>query len=84
MCVVLATDVQKSSNLKHVLEFILEQDVLQTETNCYMLCHITSELCLYCKNNLTLIYHDFFMNLTLIYHNPNEVMRLWGILIQKK
>lgn len=36
------------------------------------------------KDNLALIYHEFFMNLTLIYHKPNEVMRLSGILLQKK
>lgn len=35
------------------------------------------------RDNLALIYHDFFTNLTLIYHNPNEVMRLPGILLQK-
>ncbi len=35
-------------------------------------------------NNLTLTYHQFFPDLTLIYHNPNEVMRLPGILPQKK
>lgn len=35
-----ATDVQKILNLKHTWEFILDQDVLQSETNYYMLCHI--------------------------------------------
>ena len=35
-----ATDVQKILNLKHAWEFILDQDVLQSETNYYMLCHI--------------------------------------------
>ena len=34
------TDVQKILNLKHAWEFILDQDVLQSETNYYMLCHI--------------------------------------------
>ncbi|MCM1044170.1 MAG: Fic family protein [Candidatus Gastranaerophilales bacterium] len=37
---VTATDVQKILNLKHAWEFILDQDVLQSETNYYMLCHI--------------------------------------------
>ncbi len=36
------------------------------------------------KDNLALIYHDFFTNLTLIYHKPNEVMRVSAILLQKK
>lgn len=36
------------------------------------------------KDNLALIYYEFFMNLTLIYHNPNEVMQLPAILLQKK
>lgn len=35
-----ATDVQKILNLKHAWEFILDKDVLQSETNYYMLCHI--------------------------------------------
>ena len=35
-----ATDVQKILNLKHAWEFILDRDVLQSETNYYMLCHI--------------------------------------------
>ncbi len=35
-----ATDVQKILNLKYVWEFILDQDVLQSETNYYMLCYI--------------------------------------------
>lgn len=39
-----ATDVQKILNLKHAWEFILDQDVLQSETNYYMLCHIAKIL----------------------------------------
>lgn len=35
-----ATDVQKILNLKHAWEFILDRDVLQSETNYYMLCHV--------------------------------------------
>lgn len=35
-----AADVQKILNLKHAWEFILDQDVLQSETNYYMLCHV--------------------------------------------
>lgn len=35
-----AVDVQKILNLKHAWEFILDRDVLQSETNYYMLCHI--------------------------------------------
>lgn len=35
-----ATDVQKILNLKHAWEFILDRDVIQSETNYYMLCHI--------------------------------------------
>lgn len=35
-----ATDVQKILNLKHAWEFILDKDVLQSETNYYMLCSI--------------------------------------------
>lgn len=35
-----ATDVQKILNLKHAWEFILDPDVLQSESNYYMLCHI--------------------------------------------
>lgn len=35
-----AIDVQKILNLKHAWEFILDRDVIQSETNYYMLCHI--------------------------------------------
>lgn len=35
-----ATDVQKILNLKHAWEFILDRDVIQSETNYYILCHI--------------------------------------------
>ena len=35
-----ATDVQKILNLKHAWEFILDTDVIQSESNYYMLCHI--------------------------------------------
>lgn len=35
-----ATDVQKILNLKHAWEFILDRDVLQSESNYHMLCHI--------------------------------------------
>lgn len=35
-----ATDVQKILNLKHAWEFILDKDVIQSETNYYLLCHI--------------------------------------------
>lgn len=35
-----ATDVQKILNLKHAWEFILNKDVIQSESNYYMLCHI--------------------------------------------
>lgn len=35
-----ATDVQKILNLKHAWEFILDPDVIQSETNYHMLCHI--------------------------------------------
>lgn len=35
-----ATDVQKILNLKHAWEFILDSDVIQSDTNYYMLCHI--------------------------------------------
>ena len=35
-----ATDVQKILNLKHVWEFILDRDVIQSESNYHMLCHI--------------------------------------------
>lgn len=35
-----ATDVQKILNLKHAWEFILDYDVIQSETNYHMLCHI--------------------------------------------
>ena len=35
-----ASDVQKILNLKHAWEFILDEDVVQSESNYYMLCHI--------------------------------------------
>ena len=35
-----ADDVQKILNLKHAWEFILDSDVIQAETNYYLLCHI--------------------------------------------
>ena len=35
-----AIDVQKILNLKHAWEFILDRDVIQSESNYYMLCHI--------------------------------------------
>lgn len=35
-----ATDVQKILNLKHAWEFILDRDVIQSESNYYLLCHI--------------------------------------------
>lgn len=35
-----ASDVQKILNLKHAWEFILDEDVIQSETNYDMLCHI--------------------------------------------
>lgn len=35
-----ATDVQKILNLKHAWEFILDQDVIQSESDYYMVCHI--------------------------------------------
>lgn len=35
-----ATDVQKILNLKHAWEFILDPDVIQSDSNYYMLCHI--------------------------------------------
>lgn len=35
-----ATDVQKILNLKHAWEFILDRDVIQSESNYHMLCHI--------------------------------------------
>lgn len=35
-----AADVQKILNLKHAWEFILDADVIQSETNYHMLCHI--------------------------------------------
>lgn len=35
-----ATDVQKILNLKHAWEFILDKDVIQSENNYYLLCHI--------------------------------------------
>lgn len=34
------TDVQKIVNLKHAWEFILDKDVIQSESNYHMLCHI--------------------------------------------
>ncbi|MCM1284723.1 MAG: Fic family protein [Acetobacter sp.] len=37
---VTATDVQKILNLKHAWEFILDNDVIQCESNYYILCHI--------------------------------------------
>lgn len=35
-----ADDVQKILNLKHAWEFILDSDVIQAESNYYLLCHI--------------------------------------------
>lgn len=35
-----ATDVQKILNLKHAWEFILDRDVIQSESNYHILCHI--------------------------------------------
>ncbi len=35
-----ATDVQKILNLKHAWEFILDKDVVQSDTDYYLLCHI--------------------------------------------
>lgn len=35
-----ASDVQKILNLKHAWEFILDKDVLQAESDYYLLCHI--------------------------------------------
>lgn len=35
-----ASDVQKILNLKHAWEFILDRDVIQSESNYHMLCHI--------------------------------------------
>ncbi len=35
-----ATDVQKILNLKHAWEFILDADVIQSQSNYYLLCHI--------------------------------------------
>lgn len=35
-----ALDVQKILNLKHAWEFILDKDVIQAESNYYVLCHI--------------------------------------------
>lgn len=35
-----ATDIQKILNLKHAWEFILDRDVIQSESNYHMLCHI--------------------------------------------
>ena len=37
---VTASDVQKILNLKHAWEFILDRDVIQSESNYHMLCHI--------------------------------------------
>lgn len=34
------TDIQKILNLKHAWEFILDKDVIQSDSNYYMLCHI--------------------------------------------
>lgn len=34
------TDVQKILNLKHAWEFILDEDVIQSDTNYYLLCYI--------------------------------------------
>lgn len=36
----IADDVQKILNLKHAWEFILDKDVIQSESNYYLLCHI--------------------------------------------
>ena len=35
-----ATDIQKILNLKHAWEFILDKDVIQAESDYYLLCHI--------------------------------------------
>ena len=35
-----SSDVQKILNLKHAWEFILDKDVIQAESNYYLLCHI--------------------------------------------
>lgn len=35
-----ASDVLKILNLKHAWEFILDKDVIASESDCYMLCHI--------------------------------------------
>ncbi len=35
-----ATDVQKILNLKHAWEFVMDRDVIQSESNYHMLCHI--------------------------------------------
>lgn len=35
-----ATDIQKILNLKHAWEFILDSDVIQSDSNYYLLCHI--------------------------------------------
>lgn len=35
-----ANDIQKILNLKHAWEFILDSDVIQADTNYYLLCHI--------------------------------------------
>ncbi len=35
-----ATDVQKILNLKHAWEFILDKDVIQSESNYHLMCHI--------------------------------------------
>ncbi len=35
-----ASDVQKILNLKHAWEFILDPDIIQADSNYYMLCHI--------------------------------------------
>lgn len=46
-----ATDVQKILNLKHAWEFILDRDVIQSESNFYMISHIAR-----------LVNEGFFMN----------------------
>ena len=35
-----AADVQKILNLKHAWEFVLDSDIIQAESNYYILCHI--------------------------------------------
>ena len=46
-----ATDVQKILNLKHAWEFILDKDVIQSESDYYILCHIAK-----------LVNEGFFLN----------------------